>query len=59
MGLPNEDLKSRLLQHMSILLREAPIANLYKVMIEGSVGALWRTYGDLREVKVFDRAGGD
>ena len=44
---------------MSILLREAPIANLYKVMIEGSVGALWRTYGDLREVKVFDRAGGD
>ena len=42
-----------------ILLREAPVASLDKVMIEGGVGALWRTDGHDGEVQVVDGAGGD
>ena len=30
-----------------------------KVMVEGSIGALWRTYGDNGKVEVVDGVGGD
>ena len=42
-----------------ILLREAPVASLDKVIIEGGVGALRRTDGHDGEVQVVDGAGGD
>ena len=54
-----EDLEGRLFQSTSIFLREAPITSLDKVMIEGGVGALWRTDGHDGEVQVVDGAGGD
>ena len=59
MGYLLKDLEAGLLQSKSILLREAPITSLYKVMIEGGVGALWRTDGHDGEVQVVDGAGGD
>ena len=59
MGSLHEDLKGGLLQCTSILLREAPVTSLDKVMIEGGVGALWRTDGHDGEVQVVDGAGGD
>ena len=59
MGSLHEDLEGRLLQCTSILLREAPVTSLDKVMIEGGVGALWRTDGHDGEVQVVDGAGGD
>ena len=48
-----------LFQCKSIILREAPVASLDKVMIEGGVGALWRTDGHDGEVQVVDGSGGD
>ena len=59
MGLLQEVPKGGLLQCTSILLREAPVTSLDKVMIEGGVGALWRTDGHDGEVQVVDGAGGD
>ena len=59
MGWFHEDLEGGLLQCTSILLREAPVTSLDKVMIEGGVGALWRTDGHDGEVQVVDGAGGD
>ena len=59
MGLLHKDLEGRLFQCSSVLLRKAPITSLVKVMIEGSVGALWRTDGHDGEVKVVDGVGGD
>ena len=44
---------------MSVLLGEAPVTNLNEVMIEGGVGAPWRTDGHDGEVQVADGAGGD
>ena len=41
------------------IIREGSIANFYKIMVEGSVGVLWRTDGHIGEVKVVDGVGGD
>ena len=35
------------------------IASLYEIMVEGSVGVLWRTNGHLGEVQFVDGVGGD
>ena len=59
MGLFHGDLEEGLLQCSSLLLREAAITSIDKVMIEGGVGALWRTDGHDGEVQVVDGAGGD
>ena len=59
MGSLHEDLEGGLLQFTSLLLREAPVTSLDKVMIEGSVGALRRTDGHDGEVQVVDGSGGD
>ena len=59
MGSLHEDLEGGLLQCTSVLLGEAPVTSLDKVMIEGGVGALWRTDGHDGEVQVVDGAGGD
>ena len=59
MRLFHEDLERGLLKCTSVLLREAPVTSLDKVMIEGGVGALWRTDGHDGEVQVVDGAGGD
>ena len=42
-----------------ILLREAPVASLDKVIIEGGVGVLRRTDGHDGEVQVVNGVGGD
>ena len=58
-GFPHKDHEGRLVQCSSLVLREAPVTSLDKVMIEGGVGALWRTDGHDGEVQVVDGAGGD
>ena len=55
----HEDLEGGLLQCTFVLLREAPVTSLDKVMIEGGVGALFRADGHDGEVQVVDGAGGD
>ena len=40
-------------------VRERSIASLDKIMVEGSVGVLWRADGHLGEVQVVDGVGGD
>ena len=42
-----------------MLVTESSIANLYKIMVESSVGVLWRADGHNGEVKVFNGMGGD
>ena len=59
MGSLHEDLKGGILQCTCLLLREAPITSLDKIMIKSSVGALWRTDGHNGEVQVVDGAGSD
>ena len=44
---------------MSLIGREGVIAILYKVMIEGCVGVLWRADSNNGEVQVVNRVGGD
>ena len=39
--------------------REISVASFYKIMVEGSVGVLWRTDGHIGKVQVVDGVGGD
>ena len=59
MGLLNEDLIGSSSQCCFVFIRERSIASFDKVMVEGSVGVLWRTDGHLGEVQVVDGVGGD
>ena len=59
MGFLHENLIYRFPQNNSIFRRKGPIANLYKIIIQGSVGSLWRAYGHDGEVQVIDGAGRD
>ena len=59
MGLLNEDLIGSSPQRFSVVIRERSIASFNKVMVEGSVGVLWRTDGHLGEFQVVDGVGGD
>ena len=42
-----------------MFFRERPIASFDKIMVNSSVGVLWRTDGHLGEVQVIDGVGGD
>ena len=44
---------------MYVFIGERSIASFDKIMIEGSVGVLWRTDGHIGKVKVIDGVGGD
>ena len=59
MSLLNEDLIGSFSQSFSVFIREGSIASFDKIMVEGSVGVLWRTDGHLGEVQVVDGVGGD
>ena len=59
MGLLNEDVICSFSQRFSVFIREGSIASFYKIMVEGSVGVLWRTDGHIGEVQVVDGVGGD
>ena len=58
-GLLNEDLISSSFQFYFVFIRKGSIASFEKVMVEGSVGVLWRADGHLGEVQVIDGVGGD
>ena len=58
-GLLNEDLISSSFQFYFVFIRKGSIASFDKIMVEGSVGVLWRTDGHIGEVKVVDGVGGD
>ena len=55
MGLLNKDLVCVQVTFSS----EGSVANLDKIMVQGSVGILWGTYGHDGEFQIFDRVGGD
>ena len=55
----HKDLVGRFPQTCSLLVRESSIASLHQIMVESSVGVLWRSDGQDREVEVFDGVGGD
>ena len=59
MGLPDEDFICSVSQLFFVFVRESSIASFDKIMVEGSVGVLWRTDGHLGEVQVVDGVGGD
>ena len=59
MSLLNEDLVGSSSQSVFVFSRERFVANFDKIMVEGSVGVLWRTNGHIGEVKVVDGVGGD
>ena len=59
MGLLHEDLIGSFPQCSSFVIRERSVASLDKIMVEGSVGVLWRTDGHIGEVQVVDGVGGD
>ena len=54
-----KNVKGSSFQCFSILVRESSIASFDKIMVEGSVGVLWRTDGHIGEVQVVDGVGGD
>ena len=55
MGLLNKDLVCVQVTFSS----EGSVANLDKIMVQGSVGILWGAYGHDGEFQIFDRVGGD
>ena len=55
----NEDLQGSLSQLAFVFIREGFITSFDKIMVEGSVGVLWRTDGHIGEVQVVDGVGGD
>ena len=59
MSLLYEDLIDSFPQSLSDFVREGPIANFDKIMVQSSVGVPWRADGHLGEVQVVDRVGGD
>ena len=54
-----EDLFGSFSQFFSVFIRVRSIAGFDKIMVEGSVGVLWRTDGHLGKVKVVYGMGGD
>ena len=54
-----EDLISSFPQYVFAVIRERSVANFDKIMVEGSVGVLWRTDSHIGEVQVVDGVGGD
>ena len=58
-SLLNEDLVGSSFQCVFVFSRERFVANFDKIMVEGSVGVLWRTDGHIGEVQVVDGVGGD
>ena len=54
-----KDLQGSCSQCLSVVIRERSIASFDKIIVEGSVGVLWRTDGHLWEIKVVDGVGGD
>ena len=59
MSLLDEDLIGSFSQRFSGFIRESSIAKFNKIMVEGSIGVLWRADGHIGEVKFVDRVGGD
>ena len=59
MVLLNKDFISSSSQCCFVFIREGSIASFDKIMVEGSVGVLWRTDGHIGEVQVVDGVGGD
>ena len=59
MSLLSEDLMGSFPQCVFAVIRERVIASLDKIMVESSVGVLWRTDGHIGEVQVVDGVGGD
>ena len=55
----NEDILGSLSQCFSLLIRKALVTSFHKIMIEGSVGAFWRTDGHIGEVQVINGVSGD
>ena len=58
-SLLSEDLMGSFPQCVFAGIRERSIASLDKIMVEGSVGVLWRTNGHIGEVQVVNGVGGD
>ena len=46
-------------QCLSVFFRERSVPSFDKIMIESSVGVLWRADGHIGEVQVVDGVGGD
>ena len=59
MSLLKEDLISSFPQCSSVVIRKRSLANFDKIMVEGSVGVLWRADCHIGEVQVVDGVGGD
>ena len=55
----HEDLKGCHSQYFSVVIRERCVPSFYKIMVESSVGVLWRTDGHIGKVQVVDGVGGD
>ena len=55
----NEDLIGSSPQRSFVVIRERSVVNFDKIMVEGSVGVLWRTDGHLGDFQVVDGVGGD
>ena len=59
MSLLSEDLMGSFPQCVFAVIRQRSIASFYKIMVEASIGVLWRTDGHIGEVQVVDGVGGD
>ena len=59
MGWFDEYFIGSLFQCLFLLVREGSIASLGEIMVEGSVGVLWRADSHNRKVKVVNWVGGD
>ena len=59
MGWLDEYFIGSLFQCLHLLIREGSIASLCEIMVEGSVGVLWRADGHNRKVKVVNWVGAD
>ena len=59
MGLLHKDPIGSSFQSNLVSISEKSFTSFDKIMVEGSVGVLWRTDGDNGEVKVVNGVGGD
>ena len=59
MSLLYKDIIGSFFQDCSVFVRDSSIASFDQIMVEGGVGALWRTDGHNGKVQVVDGAGGD
>ena len=55
----DKDLSCSLCQTLSDVFGKSFVASFDKIMVEGSVGVLWRTDGHIGEVQVVDGVGCD